>query len=111
MRKPSRRLIKIITRQSSPSTRASPHLLDLDVSDIKKLKGKAWVFGDILDVDFDICPIEATKSGEDRPKTEKDWGKYCMTNVDPNSLRKSRKETSLSPVRIWAMAMTKNQGH
>jgi 3-isopropylmalate/(R)-2-methylmalate dehydratase small subunit len=50
--------------------------------DNKKLNGKAWVFGDILDVDFDICPIEATKSG-DRPKTEKDWGKYCMTNLDP----------------------------
>jgi 3-isopropylmalate/(R)-2-methylmalate dehydratase small subunit len=49
----------------------------------KKLKGKAWVFGDILDVDFDICPIEATKGGAGRPKTEKDWGKYCMTNLDP----------------------------
>jgi 3-isopropylmalate/(R)-2-methylmalate dehydratase small subunit len=53
------------------------------MSENKKLKGKAWVFGDILDVDFDICPIEATKGGEDRPKTEKDWGKYCMTNLDP----------------------------
>jgi len=57
------------------------------MSDTKKLKGKAWVFGDILDVDFDICPIEATKSG-DRPKTEKDWGKYCMTNLDPEFPKK-----------------------
>ena len=50
--------------------------------DNKKLKGKAWVFGDILDVDFDICPIEATK-GEGRPKTDKDWGKFLMVNIDP----------------------------
>jgi 3-isopropylmalate dehydratase small subunit len=57
------------------------------MSDTKKLKGKAWVFGDILDVDFDICPIEATKIG-DRPKTEKDWGKYCMTNLDPEFPKK-----------------------
>jgi 3-isopropylmalate/(R)-2-methylmalate dehydratase small subunit len=55
--------------------------------DTTKLKGKAWVFGDILDVDFDICPIEATKS-EDIPKTEKDWGKYCMTNLDPDFPKK-----------------------
>jgi 3-isopropylmalate/(R)-2-methylmalate dehydratase small subunit len=53
----------------------------------KKLKGKAWVFGDILDVDFDICPIEATK-GEGRPKTEKDWGKYLMINIDPDFPKK-----------------------
>lgn len=56
--------------------------------DITKLKGKAWVFGDILDVDFDICPIEATKVGLDKPKTEKDWGKYCMTNLDPDFPKK-----------------------
>ncbi len=55
--------------------------------DNKKLKGKAWVFGDILDVDFDICPIEATK-GEGRPKTEKDWGKYLMINIDPDFPKK-----------------------
>ena len=55
-----------------------------------KLKGKAWVFGDILDVDFDICPIEATKS-EDRPKKEEDWGKYCMINLDPDFPKKVQK--------------------
>ena len=56
----------------------------------KKLKGKAWVFGDILDVDFDVCPIEATK-GKNRPKTEKDWGRYCMINIDPEFPDKVRK--------------------
>lgn len=52
------------------------------VKDIKNLKGKAWVFGDILDVDFDIYPIELTK-GAGRPKEEKEYGKYCMVNLDP----------------------------
>jgi 3-isopropylmalate/(R)-2-methylmalate dehydratase small subunit len=55
--------------------------------DNKKQKGKAWVFGDILDVDFDICPIEATK-GPNRPKTEKDWGKFLMINIDPDFPKK-----------------------
>jgi 3-isopropylmalate/(R)-2-methylmalate dehydratase small subunit len=58
------------------------------MSKIKKLRGKAWVFGDILDVDFDICPIEATRGGEGRPRTEKDWAKYCMTNIDPEFPKK-----------------------
>ncbi len=58
--------------------------------DVSKLKGKAWVFGDILDVDFDICPIEATKIG-DRPQTEEDWGKFCMTNLDPEFPNKVQK--------------------
>jgi 3-isopropylmalate/(R)-2-methylmalate dehydratase small subunit len=55
--------------------------------DTRKLKGKAWVFGDILDVDFDIYPIELTK-GEGRPKNEKDYGKYCMVNLDPEFPKK-----------------------
>jgi 3-isopropylmalate/(R)-2-methylmalate dehydratase small subunit len=50
-------------------------------------KGQAWVFGDILDVDFDICPIEATR-GEGRPKTEKDWGNFLMINIDPDFPKK-----------------------
>ena len=64
------------------------------MSDSQIMKGKAWVFGDILDVDFDICPIEATKTemkGEGRPKTEKDWGKFCMTNIDPDFPDKVKK--------------------
>lgn len=58
------------------------------MSERNKLKGKAWVFGDILDADFDICPVEATW---DRPQTEEDWGKYCLTNVDPEFPKKVRK--------------------
>jgi 3-isopropylmalate/(R)-2-methylmalate dehydratase small subunit len=59
------------------------------MSDSKKLKGQAWVFGDILDVDFDICPIEATKGP--RPQTEEEWGKFCMTNLDPEFPNKVKK--------------------
>lgn len=54
----------------------------------KKLCGKAWVFGDILDVDFDIYPIEETRG---QPKTDEDYGKLCMTNIDsefPNKVNK-----------------------
>ncbi len=61
------------------------------MSKTKKLNGKAWVFGDILDVDFDICPIEATKSVMGHPKTEKDWGKFCMVNIDPEFPKKVKK--------------------
>jgi hypothetical protein len=35
----------------------------------------------------DICPIEASKSG-DRPEMEKDRGKYCMINLDPDFPKK-----------------------
>jgi 3-isopropylmalate/(R)-2-methylmalate dehydratase small subunit len=54
----------------------------------KKLKGKAWVFGDIIDADFDICTVEATWDGL---QTKKDWGKYCMTGIDPEFPQKVRK--------------------
>jgi 3-isopropylmalate/(R)-2-methylmalate dehydratase small subunit len=56
-----------------------------------KLKGRAWVFGDILDVDFDICPIEATKVGEGKPRTAEEFGKFCMTNLDPDFPKKVEK--------------------
>jgi 3-isopropylmalate/(R)-2-methylmalate dehydratase small subunit len=56
--------------------------------DRKKLKGNAWVFGDILDVDFDIFPIEETRG---KVKTQEDYGKYCMTNIDPDFPNKVKK--------------------
>jgi 3-isopropylmalate/(R)-2-methylmalate dehydratase small subunit len=58
------------------------------MSDREKLTGKAWVFGDILDVDFDICPIEATRG---KTRTEEDYGKLCMTNIDPEFPKKVHK--------------------
>ncbi len=58
------------------------------MSEQKKLRGKAWIFGDILDVDFDICPIEATRG---KAKTEEDYGKLCMINIDPEFPKKVKK--------------------
>jgi 3-isopropylmalate dehydratase small subunit len=58
------------------------------MSDREKLTGKAWVFGDVLDVDFDICPIEATRG---KARTEEDYGKLCMTNIDPEFPGKVRR--------------------
>ncbi len=61
------------------------------MSKTKKMKGKAWVFGDILDVDFDICPIEAVSGRMGRPQTDEDWGALCMVNVDPEFHKKVKK--------------------
>ena len=58
------------------------------MSERKKLKGKAWVFGDILDVDFDIFPIEEFRG---MPKTDEDYGQLCMTNIDPEFPNKVKK--------------------
>ena len=57
-----------------------------------KMRGKAWKFDGVLDVDWEICPYdiafqmrskyqlgELTKEG-----VIKEFGKHCMTNVDPD---------------------------
>jgi 3-isopropylmalate dehydratase small subunit len=46
-----------------------------------KFKGKVWVFGDNLDVDYAIVPFRKFDAG--LIKLE-DVGKWCMTNVDPD---------------------------
>ena len=53
-----------------------------------KFKGKVWVFGDNLDVDFEIVPFR--KFDEGLIKLE-DVGKWCMTNVDPDFPKKVKK--------------------
>jgi 3-isopropylmalate/(R)-2-methylmalate dehydratase small subunit len=58
------------------------------MSERNKIRGKVWVFGDILDVDFDIYPIENLR---ENPRTEEDYGKYCMTNIDPDFPKKVNK--------------------
>ena len=44
---------------------------------MNKLKGKAWVFGDNLDVDYEIIPYMKI-----RGKPVDELGQYCMTMVD-----------------------------
>ncbi len=60
---------------------------------VKKLHGKSWVFGDLMDVDWEICSHDVTvqirNMGE--PLTEEELGKYCMTNVDPEFPKKVKK--------------------
>ena len=59
---------------------------------MKKLKGKAWVFGDILDVDWDIISFETLRElrlqGE---ATMEEMGKYCMAEIDPDYSKKVKK--------------------
>ena len=60
------------------------------MSSIKKMRGKAWVFGDLMDVDWEICPFDIVYQLMNRgiPVTEEEVGKYCMTNVDPEFPKK-----------------------
>jgi 3-isopropylmalate dehydratase small subunit len=51
-----------------------------------QLRGNAWCFGGLLDVDWEICPrrvkeqLRQERGGE---PTDEDFGRYCMTVLDP----------------------------
>ena len=51
-----------------------------------KFKGKVWVFGDNLDVDYEIVPFRKFDAG--LIKLE-DVGNWCMANVDPDFAKES----------------------
>jgi 3-isopropylmalate/(R)-2-methylmalate dehydratase small subunit len=61
-----------------------------------KLRGKAWKFDGVLDVDWEICPFETAQQishkyqlGElKKEDVIKEYGKYCMVNVDPDFPKK-----------------------
>jgi len=53
-----------------------------------KFKGKVCVFGDNLDVDYEIVPFRKFDAG--LIKLE-DVGKWCMSNVDPDFPKKVKK--------------------
>jgi 3-isopropylmalate/(R)-2-methylmalate dehydratase small subunit len=59
----------------------------------KKLRGKAWVFGDLLDVDWEIMSWATQRVLREKgiPLTEEELGKYCMTTVDPEFPKKVKK--------------------
>jgi 3-isopropylmalate/(R)-2-methylmalate dehydratase small subunit len=67
------------------------------MSKIKKLKGKAWVFGDILDVDYDIVSFRTAQNltRDPRVKSEEDYrkllGEHCMELVNPEFPKKVQK--------------------
>jgi 3-isopropylmalate/(R)-2-methylmalate dehydratase small subunit len=58
----------------------------------KKLKGRAWIFGDVVDVDKDIFPSDVVKQLKEHGHiTEEIAGKYAMTTLDPDFPSKIKK--------------------
>jgi 3-isopropylmalate/(R)-2-methylmalate dehydratase small subunit len=59
---------------------------------MKPMKGKAWVFPGVLDVDWEICVFEISHELQAKGMyTPEEIGKYCMTKVDPDFPRKVHK--------------------
>ncbi len=59
---------------------------------IGKLRGNAWVFGDIMDVDNEIFPFKLLMAGiAGRKMSWEEMGQYCMTAVDPDFPKKVKK--------------------
>jgi 3-isopropylmalate/(R)-2-methylmalate dehydratase small subunit len=57
-----------------------------------KLRGKAWRFEGLLDVDWEIMPHAANRHLQEKgTPTYEDYGKYCMTAVDPDFPSKVQK--------------------
>jgi 3-isopropylmalate/(R)-2-methylmalate dehydratase small subunit len=53
------------------------------------LTGSAWVFGGVLDVDWEICPYQVTHELRDKwLYNEEELGKHAMTPLDPDFPKK-----------------------
>ncbi len=52
----------------------------------RKMQGKTWVFGDKMDVDWEIISFETLRRivPQGQARTEELLGKYCMVEVDPD---------------------------
>ena len=59
----------------------------------KIMRGKAWVFDGILDVDWEILSYDVSKNLQQKgvPRTYEELGKHCMVNVDPDFPKKVQK--------------------
>jgi 3-isopropylmalate/(R)-2-methylmalate dehydratase small subunit len=60
----------------------------------KKLRGKAWIFGDVVDVDKDIFPsdvVDEIKEKHGLLITPETGAKYVMTTLDPDFPNKVKK--------------------
>jgi 3-isopropylmalate/(R)-2-methylmalate dehydratase small subunit len=53
------------------------------------LRGKAWVFPGLIDIDFEICSYNLVR--DLRADTAEELGKFCMVNVDPDFPKKVQK--------------------
>ena len=66
---------------------------------MKPLRGKAWKFDGILDVDWEICALKVFKDTMHRYQlkeitkedVKEELGKHCMVNVDPDFPKKVQK--------------------
>jgi 3-isopropylmalate/(R)-2-methylmalate dehydratase small subunit len=59
---------------------------------MKPMRGKAWVFRGVLDVDWEICAFEISHELQAKGMyTPEEIGKYCMAKVDPDFSKKVRK--------------------
>ena len=58
-----------------------------------KMRGQAWLFGDILDVDYEICAVDVARTLREKglPLTAENLGQFCMTMVDPDFPKKVKK--------------------
>lgn len=59
------------------------------------MKGQAWLFGDMLDVDWEICPyetfVQVFRARGIKNPTAEEVGQYCMIVVDPEFPKKVKK--------------------
>lgn len=57
------------------------------------LKGRAWIFGDNLDADWDICDLHQLQelAAKGVLPGEKELGERCLVSVDPEFPRKVRR--------------------
>jgi len=53
------------------------------------LRGNAWIFRGLIDIDYEICSYNLVR--DLRADTAEALGKFCMVNVDPDFPKKVRK--------------------
>jgi 3-isopropylmalate/(R)-2-methylmalate dehydratase small subunit len=59
---------------------------------MKPMRGHAWVFRGVLDVDWEICPYRTYQELQAKGMyTAEEISKYCMVKVDPDFPKKVRK--------------------
>lgn len=56
---------------------------------MQPLRGNAWVFRGLIDIDYEICPYNLVR--DLRLDTPEALAEYCMVNVDPDFPKKVRK--------------------
>lgn len=59
---------------------------------MQPMRGKAWIFRGVLDVDWEICVFDISHELQAKGMyTPEEIGKYCMTKVDPDFPKKVQK--------------------